>query len=391
MRRLGATSGADQVAVLLKLARNAEQKLSDVDQAIGFLRQILDVDATQRVRVPGAGAAAARRASAGTTWSRCWPSTPTPRGRPAASRPSWRCAWPSPTSGRRSSTRPRAPRRRWRRCCRWRPATSPALLSLARLHEGGRALGRGRRGARAGGRRTRRRRRRSAEIQFRNAQILLRKEADAGRDRAGAAAGAGRRPDPPADAGGAGEDGARCEGRRAAGAAPGAGAGDGDRRRRSASALLQGGRVAVRRTARARRPRRCRTSSGWSLIDPTEIARARAAGRRAGRLRAASTRRPASWPSWSSELTKARRGKDAARWHTAARHAGRGARRPEGRGRQLRRRLQAGSEPPGDGGGAGPAGLPGAATSRARASTTGRCCCRTSTRRRPASRRPRST
>jgi tetratricopeptide (TPR) repeat protein len=44
LRRLGATSGADQVAVLLKLARNAEQKLSDVDQAVGFLRQILDVD-----------------------------------------------------------------------------------------------------------------------------------------------------------------------------------------------------------------------------------------------------------------------------------------------------------------------------------------------------------
>ena len=48
MRRFGATFGADQVAVLLKLARNAEQKLSDVDQAIGFLRQILDADATQR-------------------------------------------------------------------------------------------------------------------------------------------------------------------------------------------------------------------------------------------------------------------------------------------------------------------------------------------------------
>ena len=44
MRRLGVSSGADQVAVLLKLARNAEQKLSDVDQAIGFLRQIVDVD-----------------------------------------------------------------------------------------------------------------------------------------------------------------------------------------------------------------------------------------------------------------------------------------------------------------------------------------------------------
>src|SRR4029079_8972188 len=45
MRRFSATFGADQIAVLLKLARNAEQKLSDPDQAIGFLRQILDADA----------------------------------------------------------------------------------------------------------------------------------------------------------------------------------------------------------------------------------------------------------------------------------------------------------------------------------------------------------
>ena len=44
LRRLGNASGADQVAVLLKLARNAEQKLSDVDQAVGFLRQLLDAD-----------------------------------------------------------------------------------------------------------------------------------------------------------------------------------------------------------------------------------------------------------------------------------------------------------------------------------------------------------
>ena len=44
MRRLGPSAGSDQVAVLLKLARNAEQKLSDADQALGFLRQILDVD-----------------------------------------------------------------------------------------------------------------------------------------------------------------------------------------------------------------------------------------------------------------------------------------------------------------------------------------------------------
>ncbi|HZL19564.1 MAG TPA: tetratricopeptide repeat protein, partial [Polyangia bacterium] len=44
LRRLGAVSGADQAAVLLKLARNAEQRLSDVDQAVGFLRQLLEVE-----------------------------------------------------------------------------------------------------------------------------------------------------------------------------------------------------------------------------------------------------------------------------------------------------------------------------------------------------------
>ncbi|HXU60080.1 MAG TPA: tetratricopeptide repeat protein, partial [Polyangia bacterium] len=44
LRRLGNATGADQVAVLLKLARNAEQRLQDVDQAVGFLRQLLDAD-----------------------------------------------------------------------------------------------------------------------------------------------------------------------------------------------------------------------------------------------------------------------------------------------------------------------------------------------------------
>ena len=43
-RRLGATSGRGQVAVLIKLARNAEEKLSDLDQGIGFLHQVLGID-----------------------------------------------------------------------------------------------------------------------------------------------------------------------------------------------------------------------------------------------------------------------------------------------------------------------------------------------------------
>jgi tetratricopeptide (TPR) repeat protein len=45
MRRLSATSGAEQLPVLLKLASNAEHKIHDLEQAVGFLRQVLDVDA----------------------------------------------------------------------------------------------------------------------------------------------------------------------------------------------------------------------------------------------------------------------------------------------------------------------------------------------------------
>ena len=86
---------------------------------------------------------------------------------------------------------------------------------------GGRALGRGGRGARARGGERRRPRR------DRRDPVPQRADPDPegsrpGGDRARAAAGARRRPDAPPDAGGAGEDRARGEGRRALGAAPGA-------------------------------------------------------------------------------------------------------------------------------------------------------------------------
>jgi tetratricopeptide (TPR) repeat protein len=45
VRRLGGAQGAAQIPVLLKLAKNAETRLDDVDQAAGYLRQILDVQA----------------------------------------------------------------------------------------------------------------------------------------------------------------------------------------------------------------------------------------------------------------------------------------------------------------------------------------------------------
>src|SRR6185436_16626371 len=44
MRRLGTVQGAAQIPVLLKLAKNAETRLDDIEQASGYLRQILDVD-----------------------------------------------------------------------------------------------------------------------------------------------------------------------------------------------------------------------------------------------------------------------------------------------------------------------------------------------------------
>jgi len=56
LRRLSAVAGPDQVAVLLKLARNAEQKLSDIDQAVaGLRRQQEMIDAQAVVFLPRAG------------------------------------------------------------------------------------------------------------------------------------------------------------------------------------------------------------------------------------------------------------------------------------------------------------------------------------------------
>ena len=68
----------------------------------GFLRQLLEVESGQRVRLPRAGTDPAHRTTAGTTWWTCSASTPTWKARPAASRPSSRCGSPSPTSGSRS-------------------------------------------------------------------------------------------------------------------------------------------------------------------------------------------------------------------------------------------------------------------------------------------------
>ncbi|HEY4186369.1 MAG TPA: tetratricopeptide repeat protein [Polyangia bacterium] len=46
LRRMGTVEGEAQVPVLFRIAKNAEEKLSDIDQAVGFLHQILEIDGT---------------------------------------------------------------------------------------------------------------------------------------------------------------------------------------------------------------------------------------------------------------------------------------------------------------------------------------------------------
>ena len=45
LRRMGTVEGEAQIPVLFRIAKNAEERLSDLDQAIGFLHQILEIDA----------------------------------------------------------------------------------------------------------------------------------------------------------------------------------------------------------------------------------------------------------------------------------------------------------------------------------------------------------
>jgi tetratricopeptide (TPR) repeat protein len=176
MRRFGATFGADQIAVLLKLARNAEQKLSDADQAIGFLRQILEADANNAFayleleRLLRANARwydlveiLALHADAEGKAGR----KPAELALRVAVADVWEKELDSPDSAAEALEK----------VLQVAPANVPALLSLARLHEGaerwdeaGEALDKAAANASAPAE--------IAEIQFRNAQILIRKEAD---------------------------------------------------------------------------------------------------------------------------------------------------------------------------------------------------------------------
>jgi tetratricopeptide (TPR) repeat protein len=177
MRRFGATFGADQIAVLLKLARNAEQKLSDADQAIGFLRQIVDADATnahaylelERLLRANArwydlvevlGMHADNEGKAGRK--------PAELALRVAVADVWEKELDSPDSAAEALEK----------VLQVAPTNVGALLSLARLHEAAErwddaaeALEKAAANASANAE--------IAEIQFRNAQILIRKEADA--------------------------------------------------------------------------------------------------------------------------------------------------------------------------------------------------------------------
>ena len=314
MRRLGATFGADQVAVLLKLARNAEQKLSDADQAIGFLRQIVDADPTQRLRVSSSWSASCARTRAGTTWSRCWANTPRWKAK-SGRKPTelalrvaiadvWEKELDSPDSAAEALEKVLevAPDERRRRCCRWRGCTRA------------RSAGRTRPRRWSARRRTPSAPAEIAEIQYRNAQILTKQEADPVEIERALLRALDADPTHRAtlealekiarDA----KDDERLVQLLELGLEV---ASDDDERRAPAAR----DRGALRRAARAIRRRRCRTWSGWS----------RSTRRRSRGASSSPTRWSASgriddaariMTELVAELTKARRGKDAARWHT---------------------------------------------------------------------------
>jgi tetratricopeptide (TPR) repeat protein len=178
MRRLGAAAGgAEQVPVLMKLAKNAETHLSDVDQAAGFLRQVLDIESAngfaylelERILrgaerwydlVEVLGKHAEVEGGAGRK--------PTELALRVAIADVWERELGSPESAAEALEK----------VLELAPAHVPALLSLARLHEAaerwdeaGEALERAAAAVSGGSE--------AAEIHFRNAQILRAREAAA--------------------------------------------------------------------------------------------------------------------------------------------------------------------------------------------------------------------
>jgi tetratricopeptide (TPR) repeat protein len=177
MRRLGATNGPAQVAVLFKLAKNAEARLEDVEQAAGYLRQVLDVE-------PADGTAfleLERLLRAGERWydlvdvltkhaevEGAAGRKPTELALRVAIADVWERELSSPESAVEALEK----------VLEVAPTNVAALLSMARIHEGAErwdeaaaALERAAAAASSG--------QESAEIHFRSAQILKAKEAPA--------------------------------------------------------------------------------------------------------------------------------------------------------------------------------------------------------------------
>jgi tetratricopeptide (TPR) repeat protein len=177
MRRLGATVGPAQVAVLQKLARNAEQKLEDLEQSIGFLHQILEIDGTHAA----AFRELERLLAQGERWydlvdvlTKHAEAEAGAGRKPAelALRVQIADVWEQKLGSADSAAEA------LEKVLEVAPTHVAALLSLARLHEGaerwdeaGEALQRAAAAATSG--------EEAAEIQFRNAQILRAREAPA--------------------------------------------------------------------------------------------------------------------------------------------------------------------------------------------------------------------
>jgi tetratricopeptide (TPR) repeat protein len=176
-RRLGATTGAAQVAVLFKLAKNAEARLSDPEQASGYLRQVLDVEPANAM----AYAELERQLRAGERWydlvdvlakhadvEGAAGRKPSELALRVAIADVWERELASPESAVEALEK----------VLEVAPTNVAALLSMARIHEGaerwdeaGAALERAAAAATSGPE--------LAEINYRNAQILRAKEAPA--------------------------------------------------------------------------------------------------------------------------------------------------------------------------------------------------------------------
>ncbi len=177
MRRLGAATGTAQLPVLLKLAKNAETRLDDLEQASGYLRQVLDLE-------PANGTAyleLERHLRAGERWydlvdvlgmhaelEGAAGRKPTELALRVAIADVWERELSSPESAVEALEK----------VLEVAPTNVAALLSMARIHEGaerwdeaGAALERAAASASSGAE--------AAEINFRNAQILRAKEAPA--------------------------------------------------------------------------------------------------------------------------------------------------------------------------------------------------------------------